>query len=202
MSCWNWDNNFDHLWSFLTIIDHLDHYWPFWPFWPFWPIWPFLIILIIWTIIDHLGHFWPIWDCSYNSILFFNSLIRHYNPEYNTQKHAAYGCNCNLLTGDRPMTQSGHGPPIDSLDAVCRSFKHCLQCVTKTHGTGCIGELILYDFSMPDGPVCHDDAGTCGRALCECDRQFAQAHSAQINVYNQNFNHIFAQFSPEEICRK
>ena len=72
----------------------------------------------------------------------------------------------------------------------------------KTHGTRCIGELILFDLSMPDGPVCHGDAGTCDHALSECDREFAQAHSAQIDVYNQKFNKIFAQFSPKEICCK
>ena len=57
-------------------------------------------------------------------------MMTYYNPSYNKIKHAAYGCNCNLLTGDRPMTQAGHGQPIDDLDGVCKKFKNCLQCVT------------------------------------------------------------------------
>ena len=40
----------------------------------------------------------------------------------------------------------------------------------------CIGEFVAYGLKMKNGPTCTDDAGTCGRSLCECDKRFAQQH--------------------------
>ena len=128
--------------------------------------------------------------------------MTHYNPAYVQIKHAAYGCNCNLLTGDRPMTQAGHGQPIDELDSVCKSFKQCLRCVTEYYGSECIGEMIWYNFEILNEPICTDSAGTCERALCECDKEFAKDHGEQAEIYNPDFSHIFAMFDYEEICRK
>ena len=31
------------------------------------------------------------------------------------------------VLGDRPMSDPGHGPPIDSLDAVCKAYKDCIK---------------------------------------------------------------------------
>ena len=50
-------------------------------------------------------------------------MMRYFNPEYSTMKHAAYGCNCNFLRGDRPLTQLGHGQPVDALDTTCKNYK-------------------------------------------------------------------------------
>lgn len=127
----------------------------------------------------------------------------HYDASWNNMKHLAYGCNCNMMIGDRPMSQSGHGQAIDELDATCKAYKDCQQCVIAHHGDECLGEFVFYDFSIPaDEAICHDTPGTCERALCECDRQFTKAHAEKSDVYNQDFNHIFAMFDYEGICRK
>lgn len=33
-----------------------------------------------------------------------------------------YGCHCVFL-GDRPMSEMGHGHPVDELDKSCRNYK-------------------------------------------------------------------------------
>ena len=65
-----------------------------------------------------------------------------------------------------------------------------------------LGELITYDFTMPDGPKCGDIQNTCGRALCECDKQFATEHNEHKDVYNQDFSYIISGFNSQEICRE
>ena len=62
--------------------------------------------------------------------------------------------------------------------------------------------MLYYTFEYSNGPVCTNSAGTCERALCECDREFAQAHAENVDVYNPDFSHIFAGFPAETICRK
>ena len=45
------------------------------------------------------------------------------------------------------MSDPGHGPPVDPLDAVCKSYKDCAKCAKMTHGSTCIGEFVTYDYS-------------------------------------------------------
>ena len=72
------------------------------------------------------------------------------------------------------MSEMGRGVPMDALDAVCRSYKECQKCARERYGDQCIGEFYAYDYSTNNGnSVCNDDADTCNRALCECDRKFA-----------------------------
>ena len=49
-------------------------------------------------------------------------MMGFYNPDFDERKYWAYGCNC-LILGDRPMSDPGHGPPVDALDSVCKQYK-------------------------------------------------------------------------------
>ena len=127
--------------------------------------------------------------------------MTHYNPSWGLVKHFAYGCNCNMLVGDRPMSQPGFGNPLDDVDATCKNYRSCQECVTAKYGPSCVGEFTDYSWSTTSA-TCSDAPGTCARALCECDAQFAQAHSAKSDLYNQDFSHVFSMFDATNICRK
>ena len=73
------------------------------------------------------------------------------------------------------MSTMGKGAPLDELDAVCKAYKECQKCARQRFGEMCIGEFVRYGMNMVNGyPVCTDNGDTCGRALCECDKKFAQ----------------------------
>ena len=109
-------------------------------------------------------------------------MMTTYNPLFDERKFWTYGCNC-LLLGDRPMSDPGHGKPVDELDTVCKAYKDCVKCAKMTHGANCIGEFVTYDYSYDnDQAQCNDDADTCGRALCECDLMLAQRHVGAIGT--------------------
>ena len=77
--------------------------------------------------------------------------------------------------GDRPMSTMGKGAPLDALDAVCKAYKECQKCARQQFGEMCIGEFVRYGLNFDNGsPVCTDEGNSCGRALCECDKKFAQ----------------------------
>ena len=73
------------------------------------------------------------------------------------------------------MSTMGKGAPLDALDAVCKAYKECQKCARQRFGEMCIGEFVRYGMEMVNGyPVCDDAGDSCGRALCECDKKFAQ----------------------------
>lgn len=116
--------------------------------------------------------------------------MTYYNNDFDERKYWAYGCQC-LILGDRPMSDPGHGPPVDELDTVCKQYKDCQKCARMTHGEMCIGEFVRYNLRIGNnGPVCRNEAGSCERALCECDKQFAQNHVAVKDVFNEDY-HMF-----------
>jgi len=117
-------------------------------------------------------------------------MMEHHNPTFDERKYWAYGCNC-LILGDRPMSDPGHGPPIDALDTVCKQYKDCLKCARMEYGDMCIGEFIKYKFKKIAGALtCRNSENTCERALCECDKQFAANHVAQKDVFDEQY-HMF-----------
>ena len=90
------------------------------------------------------------------------------------------------------MTQPGKGAPIDALDTTCKAYKDCLKCARETYGEMCIGEFVEYNFNISK-QKCRDDAGTCGRALCECDAMFARNHVDAVGVYNEDYHMFYSQ---------
>jgi len=67
------------------------------------------------------------------------------NPDFDERKYWTYGCNC-LMLGDRPMSDPGHGPPVDALDKVCKAYKDCLKCARQNHDETCLNEMVRYRF--------------------------------------------------------
>jgi len=63
--------------------------------------------------------------------------------EWDERKYWGYGCHC-FMVGDRPMSEMGHGIPVDNLDSSCRQWKECQMCVRENHGDDCIGEFVKY----------------------------------------------------------
>jgi len=133
-----------------------------------------------------------------------HKIAKFYMPDFDERKYWAYGCNC-LILGDRPMSDPGHGRPVDELDTVCKAYKDCVKCVQMEYGDQCIGEFKKYRYGMnaSRGEVtCRDKPGTCERALCECDAQFGRQMPAHRHVFNEDY-HLFwstTGWSPEENC--
>ena len=80
-----------------------------------------------------------------------------------------------------------------------------MRCAEDMHGSECIGELVRYNYSIVGGSrkaVCTDNAGTCARALCECDTTFAINHALSTDEYNQQYSHFYGRFQYQTVCRK
>lgn len=117
-------------------------------------------------------------------------MMENYNSDFDERKYWAYGCNC-LILGDRPMSDPGHGPPVDALDTVCKAYKDCLKCARMEHGDSCIGEFTKYRYGIVNGEaVCRDRGNTCKRSLCECDAKFAREHAGATHVFDNKY-HMF-----------
>ena len=79
-------------------------------------------------------------------------MMSHYNSDFDERKYWAYGCNC-LILGDRPMSDPGHGPPVDALDTVCKAYKDCVKCARMEFGEMCIGEFVKYKYAYKNDEV-------------------------------------------------
>jgi len=123
--------------------------------------------------------------------------------KFDERKYWTYGCHC-LMLGDRPMSDMGHGKPVDALDNKCKAYKDCQKCVRETHGDECIGEFVRYTYRYATKRSqfeSKDDAGSCERELFECDLQFAKDTLAQKDVFNEDY-HLFwgTGFDSDENC--
>ncbi|CAG5080013.1 Oidioi.mRNA.OKI2018_I69.PAR.g9444.t1.cds [Oikopleura dioica] len=111
----------------------------------------------------------------------FEGMAKVFDGSFDKRVITRYGCNCPHI-GDRPLSDPGKGAPVDPLDRVCLSFKQCTKCAKERFGEECISEFQRYSYSeFKNGYFndiqCNDDRGSCHRALCECDRMFAQTLS-------------------------
>ena len=62
------------------------------------------------------------------------------------------------------------------------------------HGDMCIGEFVKYKYGEQNGDkICKDNAGTCGRDLCECDLAFAKAHSSVKSVWDTKYHSFWSE---------
>ena len=95
--------------------------------------------------------------------------------------------------GDRPMSTMGKGAPLDQLDAVCKAYKECQKCARQRFGETCIGEFVRYGMDMVNEyPVCTDAGDSCGRALCECDKKFAQGKRLGFLIIKKGFHRVIS----------
>lgn len=123
-----------------------------------------------------------------------------YNPQFDERKYWTYGCHC-LMLGDRPMSEMGRGTPMDALDVVCRAYKECQKCARQNFGQECLGEFYSYGYTNDNTQtVCTDDANSCKRSLCECDRKFAIDHFAASAVYTDDYHRFWGNFDSETQC--
>jgi len=129
-------------------------------------------------------------------------MMEHYNPQFDERKYWTYGCHC-LILGDRPMSEMGHGHPVDPLDSVCKQYKECQKCARAKHGDTCIGEFVKYNYGEKNGDkVCKNTEGSCERDLCMCDLAFSKAHVGVKNHFTNDY-HLFwstTSWEPEQDC--
>ena len=124
-----------------------------------------------------------------NSRFRFSSLVLNFS--YKIAQNFVYLSIHIFFLGDRPMSDPGHGPPVDALDTVCKAYKDCLKCARMEHGDSCIGEFTRYRYGITNGEaVCRNRPNTCERALCECDAKFAREHVGQTGVFDEKY-HMF-----------
>ena len=112
------------------------------------------------------------------------------------------------MQGDRQFSQPGFGSrPLDASDAVCKAHKDCLACVREEFGDECIPEGFDMRYTHQGGQ-CTNEQGTCKRALCECQKQFAIDHAKVRATRNNGPFHWFLEGGGgpgpfiDQICRK
>lgn len=101
-----------------------------------------------------------------------------------------YGCHC--FPGQKKFRSiGGKGPAMDDLDGLCRNQYQCHKCVEID--MGCDPDETPYKVKMLGKKksairdiTCKDAEGTCGRALCDCDKEMAHnlADYWDINLHN------------------
>ena len=84
----------------------------------------------------------PLHEERYSQLL---EMFQFYNPKFDERKYLSYGCNCHVF-GNRPMSDPGFGPPVDSLDQSCKAYKDCNKCVKIVHGDAC--EKSTYNYTL------------------------------------------------------
>lgn len=130
----------------------------------------------------------------YNQLL---SVMEMGNSAFTADKFWAYGCNCQMA-----QPEPVRGKPVDELDAVCKRYKDCLKCVAIDHGEQCVNTFYKYKVrEQKQGIVCKDDDSSCERALCECDKMFAQAHAQAQSSYDEQYHVFDGYFVPEDSCK-
>jgi len=87
-----------------------------------------------------------------------------------------------MLVGDLPLVDTNFGPPVDELDGTCKKLKECYKCVAAAHGPNCSPEKREYDFFVRGQDVLPGNrAGSCERALFECDHHYAKQLTTTID---------------------
>jgi len=127
--------------------------------------------------------------------------INFYDPDFDPRKYWGYGCNCFGL-GDRPMSEGLNNIAVDELDESCKKYKECLKCATMEHGDECIPEFKSYRFLPEQGQIqCKNKAGTCERALCECDNLLARSHTIAAEQWDIQYHTFYGGWTyTEEAC--
>ena len=123
---------------------------------------------------------------------FFHTLFSRFNP-------FPHGCWCNF--GEHLM--QGHGPPVNTFDAICKDFSRCLKCARfdgKKENFGC--DPVVQTYQTGAGPdfVTKCSAGNpddqCAVYVCSCESTIIaeimdlafQPHTPE-NEYSDEFLH-------------
>lgn len=95
------------------------------------------------------------------------------------KKMLNYGCHC-FPGSKKNRSVGGKGPAMDEIDGICRSQYQCHKCVEMDHGCNPDETPYKVQFKGKKGSlagkdiICRDEEGTCGRAMCECDKRMAE----------------------------
>lgn len=112
-------------------------------------------------------------DKNYGDLV---DMISYHTESFPVEKFQDYGCHCReSLNRNLP----GLGRGLDAIDAGCSQWKRCLRCAKITHGENCKSEEEKYIVELLTDAYssrysCSQSVGTCKRAICECDLQFAR----------------------------
>jgi len=126
--------------------------------------------------------------------------MNFYNKDFDPRRYWGYGCNCFHL-GDRPMSEGLGNHVVDELDNTCKSYKECLKCATMTYGDTCVPELKRYKFTLSSNSLqCRNRAGSCERALCECDHMLARTHVTASEKWDIQYHTFWGGWDYQQSC--
>jgi len=113
-------------------------------------------------------------------------------------KFCNYGCWC--LPEDSGTV--GYGKPVDAIDAACKEYTTCFNCVHKQES--CDEELYKMTGKMDNGErylLCMDPIGSCKRNRCECDLELAKKIAGREKVWNASYHREFGESPSADMCR-
>lgn len=111
-----------------------------------------------------------------------------------------YGCWC-APEGFFNTAKQGYGEPVDAIDRSCRSMSYCYECAQLDHGQECSTEEVSYrwhGYLNEEGIKkikCDDEPGTCGHALCSCDKNLAEELAINEDKWNLHHHHKWGEFN-------
>merc|ERR1712113_636245 len=130
----------------------------------------------------------------------------HDSNEREWGKYCPYGCHCAVNGPTDLLAGSGH--PIDEIDSACKRHKECMQCAINDFGDSSCPwwkpykmQAMFDDVTNEKFLVCKDQTGSCKRALCECDAQFAKDIYIQRQHYTKDFHHRYGGFDAAKQCK-
>jgi hypothetical protein len=101
---------------------------------------------------------------------------------------------------------TGYGEPVDDIDRSCRSMSRCYECAKIDFGKECNTELLNYrwhGFLDTDGHKtiqCDDEAGSCERTICDCDKRLAEDLRENERVWDLHNHQKWGEFNREFKC--
>lgn len=152
------------------------------------------------------------------------AIATFHHPDYYTVSHGdiwktfkRYGCWCwpdGKIDG-RTLTK-GQYQPVDASDTACQSLYECYRCVRVHHenkGQACDPVTTRYNMNLlgkdwdtkdtsRHSVQCNNDANTCERDLCECDKRFAEQYRNAHASYDSQYHQVTGQFDPNQSCQK
>lgn len=155
---------------------------------------------------------------KFNSLiqLVYNKLEGVSNDGYNkiNNKLKNYGCHC--FSSDTKKPTIGGGAPVDEIDAACKQLAICRACLNDYEIENNLPRIsdaanVRYKYQMigDDSKIisCDNQARDSqqDQAVCECDKQFADAVAEAYNSWDARFwyarKNTEDHFSQDEMCQ-